>query len=314
MKNESAENVYLSMMKKGNPDTVFKYLIVTSKDKDFGLVVNTVGYESVLPFEKYPVKGHPIEYNFSPNRGRTLNEYQIIYFVDGEGYFMPDSLSKIKIEKGNAIILYPRQWHTYKPSAKTGWKEFYIGFEGPIVENIVSNKFISEKNQILQIGFSQTLVDLFKKAIEIAKEDNLFSQQRLAGIGLNIISELIFLSQKDQSKSDRSAEIIEQAKAIMYENYSNDIDLMKVAQRLGASYSWFRKVFKQYTSQSPAHYFQEIKIRKAKELLLESNMPIKEISYELNFSSYEYFISRFKKNTGMTPLEFRRSNTNSLNY
>jgi AraC-like DNA-binding protein len=43
----------------------------------------------------------------------------------------------------------------------------------------------------------------------------------------------------------------------------------------------------------------------AKELLAETNHSVKEIAYELNFSSYEYFLSFFKKRVGFTPLEYR---------
>jgi AraC-like DNA-binding protein len=91
----------------------------------------------------------------------------------------------------------------------------------------------------------------------------------------------------------------------MSENVSKNIDIKGIAVNLGISYSLFRRVFKEYTGYAPAHYFQELKLRKAKELLAETNHSIKEISYELNFSSYEYFLSFFKKKVGMTPLEYR---------
>jgi AraC-like DNA-binding protein len=50
-----------------------------------------------------------------------------------------------------------------------------------------------------------------------------------------------------------------------------------------------------------------MKLRKAKELLVETNRSLKEIAYALNFNSYEYFISFFKKREGITPLEYRNS-------
>lgn len=293
-------------MKKLSSDTVFKYPVITKKDRDFGLVVNTVGFESVQPHTRYPVEGHPRNYSFVPDKGRLLHEYQFIYFTDGEGSFQSASTHQTKIRQGHVVILFPGQWHTYKPFRQTGWKEFYIGFEGPVVENIVSKEFISSQNQVLNVGFSEILVDLFKRAIEIAKEESVSAQQRLAGIVLNIFTEILYLSQKRVSEKEQFAEVIEKAKAIMYENYNNDLDLEALSLKLCSSYSRFRKIFKKYTGSSPACYFQEIKMRKAKEFLLETDMPVKEIGYELNFRSYEYFISRFKKNTGFTPLEFKR--------
>ncbi|MGC4231721.1 MAG: AraC family transcriptional regulator [Niabella sp.] len=291
---------------KTNSNTVFKYLIINPRDKSFGLTINTVGFETIKPYTAYPLKGHPNAYNFVPNVGRRLNEYQVIYFLDGEGQFRSDSTAKTKIEKGSVLILFPGQWHTYKPSEKIGWDVFYIGFEGPIMENICFNGFFSDEAQILQVGFSEILVELFKRAIEIAKEDSFVSQQRLAGIVMNILTESLFLAQKHSSEKENSNEVIERAKAIMYENYNEDINLESIAVKLCSSYSKFRKIFKKYTGYSPADYFQEIKIRKAKELLLESQLSIKEICYELNFSSYEYFLTRFKKRTGLSPQKFKQ--------
>ncbi len=89
----------------------------------------------------------------------------------------------------------------------------------------------------------------------------------------------------------------------MIENVSKNIDIKGIAANLGISYSLFRRVFKEYTGYAPAQYFQELKLRTAKELLAETTHSIKEIAYELNFSSYEYFLSFFKKRVGVTPLD-----------
>ena len=81
---------------------------------------------------------------------------------------------------------------------------------------------------------------------------------------------------------------------------------LEISERAGyKSQHYFCKVFKDYTGYAPAKYFQELKLRKAKELLAETAIPIKEIAYSLNFSSYGYFLSFFKKRVGCTPMEYR---------
>ena len=71
------------------------------------------------------------------------------------------------------------------------------------------------------------------------------------------------------------------------------------------SYSWFRKVFKDYTGYAPAKYFLELKLRKAKQLLVGTSRSVKEISFLLGYKSTEHFFSLFKKHTDFTPLEYR---------
>ncbi|MDR1743283.1 MAG: AraC family transcriptional regulator [Dysgonamonadaceae bacterium] len=283
----------------------FKYLLVTEKDKNFGLTVNTVGFQPIASNALYPSVDHPKSYYFNPDKGRILSEYQIVYISKGSGFFSSEHTKQTEVKKGQAFILFPGQWHTYKPLKETGWNEYYIGFEGIIADQLFENKFISHRNQILNVGVNEDLVNLFSTAIRVAKEDKTASQQYLGGIVFHILGLILYQSQNMNFESRASAQIIEQAKIIMIENINKNIDIKEIAENLSTSYSWFRKVFKEYTGYAPAQYFQELKLRKAKELLAETNLSIKEIAYKLNFCSYEYFLAFFKKRVGMTPLEYR---------
>ena len=283
----------------------FKYLLVNERDRKFGLTVNTVGFQPIAPNTVYPSTDHPKSYYFNPCKGRILSEYQILYISKGEGTFTSESTKKTNIKKGQIIILFPVQWHTYCPSIDTGWNEYYIGFEGQIIDELLSNEFVNWKNQILDVGVNEELVSLFTTAIQIAKDEKKASQQYLAGIVLHILGMALSYSQNRGLEVDDSGQIIERAKIIMTENIQRQVDLQQIAANLGTSYSWFRKAFKEYTGFAPAQYFQELKLRKAKELLAETSLSIKEIAYKLDFSSYEYFLSFFRKRVGVTPLEYR---------
>ena len=74
---------------------------------------------------------------------------------------------------------------------------------------------------------------------------------------------------------------IEQAKIIMNENVAGNVDPEELAMRLNINYSWFRRVFKEYTGYVPAKYFQELKLRKAKQLLVGTSQSVKEILFFL---------------------------------
>lgn len=287
----------------------FKYLLVNERDKKFGITVNTVGFQPIGPDTLYPSTEHPSCYYFNPDRGRVLSEYQILYISKGEGTFVSESIKKTKITKGQAIILFPGEWHSYCPAKNTGWNEYYIGFEGTIIDSLIENNFISKDKQILDVGINEELTNLFSTAIKVAKEDKKTAQQYLAGIVYHILGTMLFLSDNNNLDGKESSQIVESAKIIMNENLHRDIDIKSIATKLGTSYSWFRKFFKEYTGYAPAQYFNELRLRKAKELLLETELPIKEIAYKLNFSSIEYFLSFFKKRADLTPTEYRKINS-----
>ena len=283
----------------------FKYLIVNDRDQKFGLSVNTVGFQSIPPGSPYPLKDHPSGYFFNAQKGRVLREYQFVYITKGKGVFTSDSTQETPLSKGRLLVLFPGQWHTYSPLQKTGWNEYVIGVEGAMIDSIVRNSFITKENQVLEVGLNEELVSLFSKALEVAEKDKTSAQQYLSGIVLHILGLVLSISQNKIFEVGDIDQKIECAKIIMSENIYKDIDPGELALKLNISYSWFRRVFKDYTGYAPAKYFQELKLRKAKQLLVETSLSVKEISYQLNYASAEHFFSLFKKRTGFTPLEYR---------
>lgn len=283
----------------------FKYLIVTDRDKQFGLWVNTVGFQSILQGEEYPLQEHPASHFFKPAQGRVLREYQLLYITKGEGWFESESTRRTRIEKGMLIMLFPGQWHTYQPNISTGWNEYYIGFEGPMIDNIIAAGFFTRESPILEVGFHENLVNLFSRAIETAKEDKASAQQYLAGVVLHIVGKILSIANNLLFDNTQINQKIERAKIIMNENLLNGITPEQIAERLNISYSWFRKIFKSYTGYAPAQYYQELKINRAKWLLTETPMSIKEIAFELNYHSTEHFFAIFKRKTRQTPTAYR---------
>lgn len=283
----------------------FKYLIVNDMDRKFGLWVNTVGQQSIPPDSPYPLKDHPSGYYFNADKGRILREYQLVYITRGRGLFSSDSTPEKQVCKGRLMVLFPGQWHTYRPLLQTGWNEYYIGFEGPIVDTIVKDSFLCRERQILEVGLNEELVSLFTRALEVAAADKISTQQYLSGIVLHMIGMILSISKNKVFEMSDVDQKIEQAKIIMNENVLKNVDPEELAMRLNISYSWFRKVFKDYTGYAPAKYLQELKLRKAKHLLVSTSQSVKEISFLLGYQSTEYFFSFFKKHTGLTPLEYR---------
>ena len=104
-----------------------KYLLANEQDNRWGVVVTTTGYQIIEPQTSYPPSNHPVRYLFSVEKGRLLNEYQLIYISRGDGQFVSASHKETSFEGGGKfILLFPGEWHSYRPSPKTGWHE-YVG-------------------------------------------------------------------------------------------------------------------------------------------------------------------------------------------
>jgi ABC-type sugar transport system ATPase subunit len=87
----------------------------------------------------------------------------------------------------------------------------------------------------------------------------------------------------------------------------SDVDFQEIADSLFMSYDNFRRRFKQQTGLSPHRYFLKQKIELAKELLLFSDLEVKEVAERIGFADPYYFSRVFKEWTGASPAQFRGS-------
>ena len=89
------------------------------------------------------------------------------------------------------MLLFPGQWQTYLPFKQTGWYEYYIGFEGPVTDNIMKAAFFTAENQVLEVGLNEELVSLFSRALEIAECDKISLHQYPGGIVSHILGMIL---------------------------------------------------------------------------------------------------------------------------
>jgi AraC-like DNA-binding protein len=235
-----------------------------------------------------------------------LQEYQLLYIVKGCGEFA-NQTTTYDITKGTIVLLRPGAWHSYKPSKSDGWTEYFIGFSGEMADKAIA-KLFAEDEQIFNVGLKQEMVDLYQQAIEVASADRPASQQLLCGIVMHLLGNLNYIAHNSFT-ADRMDQIIEQSKAIMQEKAAQNLDLEVLAEQLNVSYSWFRKIFREYTGYPPAKYFMMVKLHRAQYLLVNTQESIKEIAFSLGFKSPEHFYTTFKRVMGSTPSVYRKSST-----
>ncbi len=287
-----------------------KYLVANDRDAKWGLTVSTVGHDVVDIGEHYPTRGHADGYFFDMDKGRILNEYQILYLIEGEGFFVSAHHTKSVIKSGDIFLLFPNEWHSYGPLKTSAWKSYWIGFKGKNMDDRVLNGFLSPEKPIYHVGYSSEIISLYDNALKAAEEEAAYSQQLMAGIVNHLIGIMYSLERNIILNKDHArVDMINRARYRIRETLESDLSIQKLAEELGVSYSNFRKLFKEYTGLSPALYQQDLRLQRAKELLSTTKISIKEIAYRLNFESPDYFSSKFRAKTGQKPSEFRAANS-----
>ncbi len=105
---------------------------------------------------------------------------------------------------------------------------------------------------------------------------------------------------------ERKPDRIGEAKRFFRAHYAEPVGVADAAKAVSLSPSYFSRLFRAASGLSPYEYLLGVRLEKAKEMLLETQAPVSEVAYRTGFGSDANFIAFFRKETGLSPLKFRR--------
>ncbi|MBN7809326.1 helix-turn-helix domain-containing protein [Algoriphagus sp. H41] len=107
--------------------------------------------------------------------------------------------------------------------------------------------------------------------------------------------------------SERDGKRMDQVMQFVFEESARAITLQEVADRANLGKEAFCRFFKLHTRKTFTQYLQQVRISQAKKLLLESDLGVAEIAFQVGFENLSYFNRSFKSLTGLSPLAWRKS-------
>ncbi len=287
-------------------DSFFKYVSPSREDEKWGLYLKVAGREIISKSSNYPSATHPRNYYFNWDKGRVLDEFQINYITEGSGVY-EDMSGKYPVKEGTLLITKPGVWHRYQPNQNTGWTENYVGFDGSIPKVLLSDPTFFDKKPVIIIGVREEIIDTYQKIFDFILEEKPGYHQVSAGMIMKLLGYIISIRKQGVFTGKRIEKTIQEVCFYIRENLEKDLDFKKIADDNNLGYSYFRKMFKNYTGVPPAKYHLDLRIIRAKDMILSSGKTIKEISYDLGFQSNYYFSRAFKNKVGVSPSEIRNS-------
>jgi len=197
--------------------------------------------------------------------------------------------------------------------AKDEFDDFFDAYLQPLGETTLKSTLI--KNYIFVDAILATAKLIHELGGEVDKVipelnsietilSNVNSVEHLRAEAHKIIS--IGLTYRDSHPHGQYTHLIRQAKEYIGRHYADpELSLNEVAAQANLSASHFSAVFSQETRQTFKEYLTEVRINKARELLRMTTLRSAEIAYQVGYNDPHYFSSVFKKNTGLSPIEFR---------
>ena len=232
-------------------------------------------------------------------------DYQILYMTKGTGHFLIHGKYQ-PVTAGYIVIYYPDEPQFYYYRLEEQPEVYWIHFTGYQCEELLK-KYNLWGNSTLYIGVDTTVVSFFNNAIQEIQ----LQQQDFMAMNALIVQQLCLLlnrkreEQKNQyynRQKDISASVL-----YIHENYKDPIVIRDLAEKYHMTYNWFIRCFKDFTGTSPQAYLTDIRLEKAKDLLSNAPFQIGEIAELVGYSDPLYFSRIFKKKTGCSPKEYKKS-------
>jgi AraC-like DNA-binding protein len=270
------------------------------------------------------------------NKSTELEEYtnvmhkhdfiEIVYVISGKGLHLVGD-SKYEVSKGDLFVINYDVPHCFLP------KE--IGKEQPIVYNCTFMPEFLDSTLFTSIHFEDvTSSYLFKSLfpedympypdvklrdtdfIEIGELfSKMYTEYKLMKKGYcdiirAYIIELIVkifrnIDIQEKKPNHKNIAVMEKAIEHMKNNYNQDISLSDLAMRTFFSKNYFSKLFKEVTGLNVSDYIQKIRVDEACGLLMNTNMKVVDIAFQVGFNDIKFFYEVFKRITGKTPGEYR---------
>lgn len=158
--------------------------------------------------------------------------------------------------------------------------------------------YIKKLNLTDKIAFRISIMNLYNVSLHESWDE--------AFAYLNRVVDSIF-DLREQSMESKNEAVINKVKAYIYSHLDGDTSLYILAEHVHLSPEYLLRVFKQKEDITILQYINDLKLEKAKELLQDTQMQMKEIAVRLGFTSAGYFGRFFKSRMGITPHMYREA-------
>lgn len=274
-------------------------------EPDWGFEIMSIGHHVHKPYQLYPDHDHPEPYLFDWASGRVLNEYQLMYVASGTGVFESEALGIVAVKPGSVFLIEPGIWHRYQPTFESGWEEYWIGFRGHYPEYLMKQKCFNTCDLMTNIGLNSEFVMVFGRLFESLKSNRLPISRVFSCGAMQLLAIAYSASLMNNKQQNRKEDIVNSLKLKIQEQWSEQIQMKNLAKQYHVSYTWLRRSFKELSGISPGQYHLNLKLEKACQMLVTTDMTISEIAFTTGFVTEFHFSRIFKKKMNITPSKYR---------
>lgn len=237
----------------------------------------------------YPDKNYSIS---RPNS--TIN--CIEYVEKGCGTITVDG-KETKVKEGDAYFLQKGQNQYYYSDSQDPWKKYFVNISGHLFDKLTEGYKLNGHIYYKNLNIKNEL----KEIISLSEKGTADNTEKIICIITKIFHKMAKSLKSEKSKND----VAEKMRSFLDMKITESFNLNELCAYMFLSESQIIRIFKNFYGVTPYSYFMEKKHNLAKNMLLNTNLSVKQIACELHYTDEYYFSNAFKKKEGISPRLFR---------
>ncbi|MEO8563393.1 MAG: AraC family transcriptional regulator [bacterium] len=258
------------------------------------LYITDIGHYPAAP-------GHDVR------RSRGCKETILIYCARGEGWCELGG-REWRLSEGWALIIPPGTPHSYGADVDEPWGIWWVHFGGPQAAAFREVLDVSVEQPVLYAPHVSHITDAFAEAYGYLDEG--YSEHTLLGLSTcltHILGSLKLHQRAPGARARESEERVQRSIGYMRDNLDQPLRLAALAAVAEMSPTHFSGVFRKFTGSPPCHFFTQLKVRRACELLDSTQHRVSSVAREVGFADQFHFSRVFKQIVGRSPMKYRES-------
>ncbi len=234
------------------------------------------------------------------------DHFWLIFMKEGSGFYETGS-SRYRLEKGCLFIAYPNRKIRYYADPGSVWSIYWVSIGAQKLETYLHSMGIDESEPVLSVNAPLAMEHTFEALLEYIPDGSLSSRFQCTSLLYKVLSLIVPPHKSTVYKRN----YIEEAIFFMSNHSSDPITGQDIANTVGLDISYFSRIFKRKTGMRPMEWLNRYRMDQAQQLLLETDMKIREIAEAVGFADPLYFSRRFAECYGIPPKDWRKTQRRS---
>ncbi|MEV7416794.1 AraC family transcriptional regulator [Streptomyces sp. NPDC089919] len=229
---------------------------------------------------------------------RALDHHVAVVVTRGRGWFASGGGPARKVTAPVLLWLVPGVQHHYAPDPETGWEECFVDFTGSGVAAYTDLGYVTPHSPVVPLAETAEVRHIVEGIVRAARRESPLLDVEAAAAVHALLVALRYARVEVSRRGDTVMEVLARDALL-------PVPVAEHAARLGMPLAELRSVVRRITGEGVKEYLLGIRLGRAKELLVRTDLPVAAVARRVGYEDASYFSRLFSRRVGMAPVRFR---------